>query len=47
MMVLAQLAGFSAYEPLEMLDELTINDAQAFLRENFDTSRCALSVVRG
>ena len=47
MMVLAQLAGFSAYEPLEMLDELTVNDAQAFLRENFDTSRCALSVVRG
>lgn len=47
MMVLAQLAGFSAYEPLEMIDELTVNDAQAFLRENFDTSRCALSIVRG
>lgn len=46
MMVLAQLAGFSAYEPLEMLNELTVNDAQAFLRENFDTSRCALSIVR-
>lgn len=47
MMVLAQLAGFSAYEPLEMLNELTVNDAQAFLRENFDTSRAALSIVRG
>lgn len=47
MMVLAQLAGFSAYEPLEMLNELTVNDAQAFLRENFDTSRSALSIVRG
>ena len=47
MMVLASLGGFGAYEPLEMLDELTINDVQAYLRENFDTARCALSVVRG
>lgn len=47
MMVLAKLADFTAYEPLELLGELTLNDAQAFLRENFDTGRCALSVVRG
>ena len=47
MMVLASLGGFGAYEPLEMLDELTLNDVQAYLRENFDTSRCAVSVVRG
>ena len=47
MMVLSSLAGFTAYEPLELLDSLTLNDVQAFLRENFDTSRCALSVVRG
>lgn len=46
MMVLASLAGFGAYEPLELIDELTLNDAQAFLRENFDPARCALSVVR-
>ena len=46
MMVLASLADFGAYEPLELLDELTLNDAQAFLRENFDPARCALSVVR-
>lgn len=46
MMVLASLADFNAYEPLEMLGELTLNDAQAYLRENFDTSRCALSIVR-
>ncbi|WMJ84592.1 EF-P 5-aminopentanol modification-associated protein YfmH [Oscillospiraceae bacterium LTW-04] len=46
MMVLASLADFSAYEPLELIDELTLNDAQAFLRENFDPARCALSVVR-
>ena len=47
MMVLAKLADFGAYEPLDLLGELTLNDAQAFLRENFDTERCALSVVRG
>ena len=47
MMVLSSFAGFTAYEPLEMIDELTLNDAQAYLRENFDIARCALSVVRG
>ncbi len=47
MMVLAKLADFGAYEPLDLLGELTLNDAQAFLRENFDPDRCALSVVRG
>ena len=47
MMVLAKLADFGAYEPLDLLGDLTLNDAQAFLRENFDTERCALSVVRG
>ena len=47
MMILAKLADFGAYEPLDLLGELTLNDAQAFLRENFDTERCALSVVRG
>lgn len=47
MMVLAKLADFSAYEPLELLEQLTLNDVQAFLRENLDTARCALSVVRG
>ena len=47
MMVMAKLADFGAYEPLDLLGELTLNDAQAFLRENFDTERCALSVVRG
>ncbi len=47
MMVLAKLADFTAYEPLELLGELTLNDAQAYLRENFDIERCALSVVRG
>lgn len=46
MMVLSSLADFSAYEPLELIDEITLNDVQAFLRENFDTSRCALSIVR-
>ncbi len=46
MMVLASLGDFGAYEPLELLDSLTLNDVQAYLRENFDTSRCALSVVR-
>ena len=45
MMVLASLADFEAYEPLEMLDRITLNDIQAYLRENFDVSRCALSVV--
>ena len=45
MMVLASLADFEAYEPLEMLDGITLNDIQAYLRENFDVSRCALSVV--
>jgi len=47
MMVLASLGDFGAYEPLELLDNLTLNDIQAYLRENFDTERCALSVVRG
>ena len=47
MMFLAKLADFGAYDPLDLLGELTLNDAQAFLRENFDTERCALSVVRG
>ena len=46
MMVLASLADFGAYEPLELIDELTLNDAQAYLRENLDSARCALSVVR-
>jgi len=47
MMVLASLGDFGAYEPLGLLDNLTLNDIQAYLRENFDTERCALSVVRG
>ena len=46
MMVLASLGKFDAYEPLELLDKLTLNDIQAYLRENFDTERCSLSVVR-
>ena len=45
MMVLASLADFEAYEPLDMLDRITLNEIQAYLRENFDVSRCALSVV--
>lgn len=47
MMALASLADFGAYEPLEMLDELTLNDAQAFLRENLNPERSAISIVRG
>ncbi|MEG1774819.1 MAG: pitrilysin family protein, partial [Oscillospiraceae bacterium] len=46
MMVLSGLANFEAYEPLERLSSLTLNDAQAYLRENLDTGRAALSVVR-
>jgi len=45
MMVMASLAGFNAYEMLDNIAELTLNDAQAFLRENFDTGRSALSVI--
>jgi predicted Zn-dependent peptidase len=44
-MVLAGLAGFDAYEPLALLSSLTINDAQAYLREQFDTAHASLSVV--
>lgn len=46
MMTLSSLADFDAYEPLNLLGELTLNDAQAYLRENLDTERCALSLVR-
>jgi predicted Zn-dependent peptidase len=46
-LVMAGLAGFDAYEMLDRIASLTLNDAQAYLRENFDTQRAALSVVRG
>lgn len=46
MLMLSGLAGFDAYEPLDLLGRLTLNDAQAYLRENLDTRRAALSVVR-
>ena len=45
MMSLAGLAGFSAYSPLEELESLTINDVQAYIRSNCDTSKAALSVI--
>lgn len=47
MLVLSKLAGFEAYEPIDMLGDLTLNDAQAFLRENLDINRAAISIVRG
>lgn len=46
-LVLAGLAGFDAYELLERIAALTLNEAQAYLRENFDVERAALSIIRG
>ncbi len=47
MLVLSKFADFGAYELLDVIADLTVNDAQAFLRENFDPDRAALSVVDG
>jgi len=47
LLMLAKLADFNAYSLLDAIAALTVNDAQAFLRENFDPERAALSVIRG
>lgn len=47
MMLLAELADIGVYQPLDLLEQLTLNDAQAYLRENLDCRYSALSVVRG
>jgi len=46
-LTLAQFADFGAYELLDCIADLTVNDAQAFLRENFDPDCAALSVIHG
>ena len=45
--VIAGLAGFQAYELLDRISGLTLNDAQAYLRENFNVDRAAVSIIRG
>ena len=47
LMVLTAFSDLDAYKPLDCLAELTINEAQAFLREHFDVKRAALSVIVG
>ncbi len=46
-LVIAGLAGFQAYELLDRISGLTLNDAQAYLRENFNVDRAAVSIIRG
>ncbi len=46
-LVHSKFAGFSAYELLETVADLTLEDAERCLRENFDPERAALSVING
>lgn len=47
MLMLAKLADFDGFEPLEVISKLTLNDVQAYLRENLNPARAALSIVHG
>ena len=46
LLIAAQFAGCDAYEPLEMLAGLTLEQITNRLATSLDPSRCALSVVR-
>lgn len=46
LLVTTQFAGVDAYEVLEMLASLTLEQASARLTQSFNTELCALSVVR-
>ena len=47
LLVTAEFAGCDAFDPLEMLASLTIEQLNERLPKSFDPGRCALSVVRG
>ena len=47
MMLVAEMSKIDVYAPLEKLSGLTLNDAQAFLRENLDCNYSAISIVKG
>jgi len=47
LLVTAQFADCDAYQPLEMLASLTLEQITKRMTQSFDPSRCALSIVRG
>jgi len=47
LLVTAQFADCDAYDPLEMLAQLTLEQINERLKVSLDPARCALSIVRG